>query len=93
MEVHPSRLFEQQIELEVDGVTITVGEGTADVKIAVSRYDADPDLHGRLHEHLFRAFRGAQLIALRPFKLESPSKTRYYPDGRRDLFLEVASAF
>ncbi len=58
----------------------------------IPQYERDTALHEELHEHLYHAFRGTQLVALRPFDLSRPSKTRVHPDGKRVIYAEFTSA-
>lgn len=89
---NPADFFEQELDLDVQGVTIAVRDGTAESRIDPTVYEEDTTLHERLHEHLFQAFRGTQLVALKPFELSRPSKTRIHPDGKRDIYAEASNA-
>jgi hypothetical protein len=64
----PADFLEQELDLDVDGVTVAIRNGTAEARIEPARYEQDSALHERLHErlheHLFQAFRGTQLVAL-----------------------------
>lgn len=84
----PSDYFEQEFNLSLEGVTISIGDGVAEARVDQAIYQQDISLQEKLHEHLFQAFRGAQLIALEPFELSGPAKTEIRADGKRIVYLE-----
>ncbi|MEO8166394.1 MAG: hypothetical protein ABI619_13465 [Betaproteobacteria bacterium] len=88
----PTDYFEQDLDLDLKGVTIAIRSGSAEAKIAPDQYEQDAGLHEELHEHVFQAFRGTQLVALKPFDLSRPSKTRVRPDGTRGIYIDAESA-
>ncbi|MDM4014623.1 hypothetical protein [Roseiconus lacunae] len=88
----PSNYFEQELDVQVEGVTIAIRDGSAEARIDSKTYEQDSSLHERLHEHLVQAFRGTQLIALKPFELSRPTKTRIRPDGKREMYLEASTS-
>jgi hypothetical protein len=87
----PPDYFEQPIEIVRDDYTLTIADGKAEARLDSVAYDANPSIRQTLHDGLNDRFLGVQLLIHRAYELSRSTMTRVYPDGRREVFLELES--
>ena len=80
------------IEIVRDDYRLTIAHGKAEARVDSTFYDANPTMRQTLHEMLNDRFLGVQLLTHRAYELSRPSRTRGHPDGRKDVFVELAPA-
>ncbi len=87
----PPDYFEVPIEIVRDDYTLTIAHGKAEARLDSAAYEANPSIRQTLHEELNDRFLGVQWLIYRAYELSRSTMTRVYPDGRRNVFLEVES--
>ena len=85
----PLDYFEEPITISRDDYTMVIEKGKVEVRIPATIYDANQSIRGVIHEALNDRFLGIELLSHKPYELSKSSMVRLYPDGRRDIFLEV----
>ncbi len=68
---------------------VVIDNGKAEARLASAVYDADPSLRAVLHEKLKDRFLTHQFFRHQPYELSKLSVAREYPDGRRDVEVEL----
>lgn len=88
----PPDYFEASIQIARDEYVLTIADGKAEATIPDEFYMANPSIRERIDASLHDRFLGVQLLTHKPFELSKSVRFRLHPDGRKDAFLEVASA-
>ncbi|MBP1152763.1 hypothetical protein [Methylocaldum sp. RMAD-M] len=88
----PPDYFEHRFQINRDGYSIVVENGTAEARIDPAIYDDEHKIRDRLHDELNNHFLGVQLLTHQPYDLSKSSMYRLYADGRRDVNVFVESA-
>jgi hypothetical protein len=84
----PPDYFEEPIEISRQDYTMTIADGQVQAKIDSTTFEANPDMRQQMHDALDNRFLGVQLFSHRSYELSRSTKTRVYPDGHRDIFIE-----
>src|SRR5690606_872868 len=85
----PPHLFEEAINIEKDGYTITINDGKIEARIPDDLFEKNERLRSELHELLNARFLAAQLLNHEPYTLSKSQITKEHKDGKRDIIVEV----
>lgn len=88
----PPNYFEEAIEISRDNYAMSISGGKVEAKIESAIFDSNPSFRQMLQGSLNDRFMAVQLLTHRPYELSKSRIIRLYPDGRRDISIELESA-
>ncbi|WP_075072594.1 hypothetical protein [Longilinea arvoryzae] len=88
----PTDFFEEKETTLLPDYEHTIENGEVTVSMDLNEYQSLPGTQEQLHNLLIGIFRGAALVSQKPFTLKAGGQETIYPDGRRDVSLQIDSA-
>lgn len=88
----PENYFEENPELEHEVCDFNFFDGKITAVLPTEKFQEQPNIREECHELIESYFLGTQLVNHKPYKLSNSDVTTEYPDGRRDVTVEVGAA-
>lgn len=85
----PSNFFEASVAISRDDYDITIGDGKVEVKMEPGIFKSDPGIKDIIEDSLNDRFRGVQLLSHEKYELSYVGRSRLYPDGHKEIFIEM----
>jgi hypothetical protein len=85
----PAEIFDQDLQVQENGYTLTISHGRAVAEFAPGAYEANPGIREDVQRDLENRLLGVQLVEFKAYTLNGPTTVQVQADGTRNTIIQM----